>query len=166
MTVEHGHDWLEGALRVVPEALLTREVSLRDALLSLVGKAVALIDGSTMFRRRCTTTTYRAKHNEPKRHRLFLNAILVLVFENATYRPVLKQKTVLVRQAREQQQKPQSGTASDPDPVPDPVPVPVITIDTLAACFYGLSIEDWSTCTRRGSNSEVPKKEECTTIEC
>ncbi|SCV71666.1 BQ2448_3254 [Microbotryum intermedium] len=177
-----GHDCLEGALRVVPEALLSREVNLRDALLSLVGKVdgksppqplsptcsvFAIIDGSTMFRSQCTTTTYRAKHNVPKRHRLFLNAIvkvadqiiaatakqikLILEFYNATYRPVLKQKTVLVRQAREQQQKPQIGTASDPDPVPvpspvprPPSPVPVITIDSLAACVYGLSIEDWS----------------------
>ncbi|SCV73447.1 BQ2448_7373 [Microbotryum intermedium] len=126
MTVKHGHDWLEGALRVVPEALLFRKVNLRDALLSLVGK----VDGKSQ----CTTTTYRAKHNEPKLHRLFLNAIvkladqliaatakqikLVLVFDNATYRPVLKQKTVVARQAREQQQTPQRGTASDTDPVP------------------------------------------------
>ncbi|SCV69751.1 BQ2448_1145 [Microbotryum intermedium] len=43
MTVKHGHDWLEGALRVVPEALLSREVILRDSLLSLVGK----VDGKS-----------------------------------------------------------------------------------------------------------------------
>ncbi|SCV74864.1 BQ2448_7893 [Microbotryum intermedium] len=95
MTVKHGHDWLEDAVRVVPEALISREVTLRDALFSLVGK----VDGKSQ----CSRTTYRTKHNEPKRQRLFMNTIvklaeqivaatakrikLIFVFDNATCRP-------------------------------------------------------------------------------
>ncbi|SCZ96009.1 BZ3500_MvSof-1268-A1-R1_Chr8-1g09943 [Microbotryum saponariae] len=134
MTVKHGHDCLGGAVEIVPDALLSRESNLSSALASLVGKidgrslpqspfaALAIIDGATAFARQRHAATDRAQHNEPKRGRLFLNAIIrhlevviaatarriqvVVVFDHPILRPKLKQDTVLDRLDRQKPQEP------------------------------------------------------------
>ncbi|SCZ96361.1 BZ3500_MvSof-1268-A1-R1_Chr8-2g10142 [Microbotryum saponariae] len=95
----------------------------------------------------------RAKHNEPKRGRLFLNAIIrhleeiiaatarriqvVVVFGHPILRPELKRNTVLDRQDRQQPQQPSDKST------PVTHPVPFITNDTLAACVHGRSSKEW-----------------------
>ncbi|KDE04291.1 hypothetical protein MVLG_05249 [Microbotryum lychnidis-dioicae p1A1 Lamole] len=149
MTVKHGHDCLDNALEVVPDALLSRETNLSSALVSLVGK----IDGNRHHRRlyhipTCKAATDRAKHNEPKRGRLFRNAIIrhleeiiavqvVVVLDHPILRPELKRNTVLDRQDRQQPQQPSDKST------PVTHPVPFITNETLAACVYGRSSKEW-----------------------
>ncbi|SGY80127.1 BQ5605_C008g05307 [Microbotryum silenes-dioicae] len=165
MTVKHGHDCLGDALEVVPDALLSRKTNLSSALVSLVGKidgkslpqspfaALAIIDGATAFARQRKAATDQAKHNEPKRGRLFLNAIIrhleeiiaatarrfqvVVVFDHPILRPKLKQDTVLDRQDRQKPQQPSDKST------PVTHPVPFITNDTLAACVHGQSSKEW-----------------------
>ncbi|SCZ88936.1 BZ3500_MvSof-1268-A1-R1_Chr1-1g00838 [Microbotryum saponariae] len=115
MTVKHGHDCL-----------------------------VAIIDGSTTFQHQCKAATDRAKHNEPKRGRLFLNAIIrhleeiiagtarriqvVVVFDHPILLPELKRNTVLDRQDRQQPQQPSDKST----PVTHPVPSSRTTPSPLA----------------------------------
>ncbi|KDE08066.1 hypothetical protein MVLG_01766 [Microbotryum lychnidis-dioicae p1A1 Lamole] len=161
MTVKHGHDCVGNALEVVPDAVLSRETNLSSALVSLVGKIdVVIIDGATAFARQRKAATDRAKHNEPKRGRLFLNAIIrhleeiiaatarriqvVVVFDHPILRPKLKQDTVLDRQDRQKLQKPSDKST------PVTHPIPFITNDTLAACVHGQSSKEWKVAFRHG----------------
>ncbi|SCZ88280.1 BZ3500_MvSof-1268-A1-R1_Chr10-2g02905 [Microbotryum saponariae] len=160
MTAKHGHDCPGYALEVVPDALLSRETNLSSALISLltlytvtVLHSVAIIDGSTTFQHQCKAATDRAKHNEPKRGRLFLNAIIrhleeiiaatarriqvVVVFDHPILRSELKRNTVLDRQDRQQPQQPSDKST------PVTHPVPFITNDTLAACLHGQLSKEW-----------------------
>ncbi|SCZ90858.1 BZ3500_MvSof-1268-A1-R1_Chr1-3g02321 [Microbotryum saponariae] len=172
MTVKHGHDCLGGALEIVPDALLSRESNLSSALASLVGKidgkslpqspfaALAIIDGATAFARQRHAATDRARHNEPKRGRLFLSAIIrhleeviaatarrtqvIVVFDDPILRPKLKQDTVLDRLDRQKPQEPSDKST------PVTHPVPFITNDTLAACVHGRSSKEWEVAFRHG----------------
>ncbi|SGY32659.1 BQ5605_C002g01395 [Microbotryum silenes-dioicae] len=172
MTVKHGHDCVGNALEVVPDAVLSRETNLSSALVSLVGKidgkslpqspftALAIIDGATAFARQRKAATDRAKHNEPKRGRLFLNAIIrhleeiiaatarriqvVVVFDHPILRPKLNQDTVLDRQDRQKLQEPSDKST------PVTHPIPFITNDTLAACIHGQSSKEWEVSFRHG----------------
>ncbi|SGY77566.1 BQ5605_C005g03670 [Microbotryum silenes-dioicae] len=127
ITVKHGHDCLGNALEVVPDALLSRETNLSSALVSLVGK----IDGNRHHRRlyhipTCKAATDRAKYNEPKRGRLFRNAIIRHLEE------------IIAATARRIQVVVPSDKST-----PVTHPVPFITNETLAACVHGRSSKEW-----------------------